>query len=148
MPDELAEMRDRQDGFDERQDKFDARLTTLEETIKTEATVRAAMDSDISDIKIEQRAQRGLLQAVAVTQSEHGADIRVIKEDVRDIKGRLGNVEQRLGNVEGRLGSVEGRLGNVEGRLGTVESTLGNVQVGVQTIIAMLDRHIADHEGS
>jgi hypothetical protein len=42
----------------------------------------------------------------------------------------------------------EDRLGNVEGRLGTVEGTLGNVQVGVQTIIAMLDRHIADHERS
>jgi chromosome segregation ATPase len=123
-PDELAEMRDRQDRFDERQGRFDARLTTLEETIKTEANLRAAMDQDISDIKIEQRAQRGLLQAVAVTQGEHTT---------------------RLTAIEGRLGNVEQRLGNVEGRLGTVESTLGNVQIGVQTIITMLDRHIADH---
>jgi chromosome segregation ATPase len=124
-------MRDRQDRFDERQDRFDARLTTLEETIKTEANLRAAMDQDISDIKIEQRAQRGLLQAVAVTQSEHTA--------------RLTAIEGRVGIIETRLGNVESRLGNVEGRLGTVESTLGNVQIGVQTIITMLDRHIADH---
>ena len=141
MPDELAEMRDRQDRFDERQDRFDARLTTVEETIKTEATLRAAMDRDISDIKTEQRAQRGLMQAIAVTQSEHTTRLTAVE-------GRLGNVESRLGNVESRLGNVEQRLGNVEGRLGTVESTLGNVQVGVQTIIAMLDRHIADHERS
>jgi hypothetical protein len=92
------------------------------------------MDRDISDIKQEQRAQHGMLQALGTTQSEHGADIRVIKEDVKDIKTRLGTVETRLGTVETRLGPGETRL--------------GNVQIGVQTIIAMLDRHIEDHGGS
>jgi hypothetical protein len=108
MPDELAEMRDRQD-------------------------LRAAMDRDITDIKIEQRAQRGLLQAIAVTQSEHGA--------------RLTAIDGRLGNVEGRLDNVEGRLGNVEAELAKVKGTLGNVQIGVQTIIAMFDRSIEDEGG-
>jgi chromosome segregation ATPase len=120
MPDELAEMRNRQDSFD-------VRLTRLEETVRVQADLRAAMDSDISDIRQEQRAQRGMLQALATTQSEHTA---------------------RLTSIEARLGNVENRLGSVENRLGTVESTLGNVQAGVQTIIAMLDRHIADHDRS
>jgi len=110
--------------FRVRQDMFDARLTTLEDKVRIQADMRAAMDSDLSDIKLEQRAQRGMLQALGTTQSEQGADIRVIKD---------------------RLTGVEGRLTGVEGRLGTVESTLGNVQIGVQTIIAMLDRHIEDH---
>ena len=117
--------------FRVRQDRFDARLTTLEDKVRIQADMRAAMDSDLSDIKLEQRAQRGMLQALGTTQSEHGTDIRVIKADVADIKDRLTG--------------VEGRLTGVEGRLGTVESTLGNVQIGVQTIIAMLDRHIEDH---
>jgi hypothetical protein len=86
------------------------------------------MDHDISDIKLEQRAQRGLLQAVAITQSEHTA--------------RLVAVEGRLIGMDDRLTSVEGRLIGVETELAEVKSTLGNVQVGVQTIIAILDRKI------
>jgi chromosome segregation ATPase len=61
------------DRFRERQEGFDARLTTVEETVQTGSRLRAAMDRDISDIKVEQRAQRGLLQALADTQSEHTA---------------------------------------------------------------------------
>ena len=133
MPDELAEMRDRQD-------RFDARLTTLEERVKAEAILRAAMDRDISDVKTEQRAQRGLLQAIATTQSDH-------TRQFSEHGTRLTAIEGRLGNVEGRLGNVEGRLGNVETELAEVKGTLGNVQIGVQTIIAMLDRSIGHEEG-
>jgi hypothetical protein len=98
------------------------------------------MDRDISDIKLEQRAQRGLLQAVAITQSEHTTRLTAIETDMAEVKDRLGNVETRLGNVESRLGNVESRLGNVE-------QGLGNVQVGVQTIIAILDRKIDGEAG-
>ena len=104
MPSELGEFRERQDGFD-------ARLTTVEETVQTESRLRAAMDRDISDIKVEQRAQRGLLQALADTQSDH---------------------TMRLTRIEGRLDGVEGRLGAVEGELGTVHA-------GVLAILARLD---------
>jgi hypothetical protein len=112
MPDELAEMRDRQDQFAGRQDRFDARLTTLEERVKTEATLRAAMDRDVSDIKIEQRAQRGLLQAIAITQSDHtmmlAAHTQTLSEHTRILSEHT--------------------------------QALGEVRVGVQTIISMLDR--------
>jgi hypothetical protein len=111
MPGELDEFRERQDGFD-------ARLTTVEETVQAESRLRAAMDRDISDIKVEQRAQRGLLQALADTQSEHTA---------------------MLSAVEARLGVVEGRLGVVDDRLGVVEGKLGTVHVGVLAILARLD---------
>lgn len=111
MPSELGEFRERQDGFD-------ARLTTVEETVQTESRLRAAMDRDISDIKVEQRAQRGLLQALAETQSEHTATLR--------------DHTMRLTRIEGRLDGVEGRLGAVEGELGTVHA-------GVLAILARLD---------
>jgi hypothetical protein len=114
MASELDEIR-------RRQDIFEVRLTTLEVKVEAEARMRAAMDHDISDIKIEQRVQRGLLQAVAITQSEHST---------------------RLTSIEGRLTGVEGELAAVKDRLGNVEHGLGNVQVGVQTIIAILDRQI------
>ena len=126
MSTELDEMR-------QRQDRFEMRLSSLEVIVRNEATLRAAMDRDISDIKLEQRAQRGLLQAVANTQSEHTARLTAIETDMTEVKDRLGNVENRLGNVENRLGNVE--------------QGLGNVQVGVQTIIAILDRKIDEEAG-
>jgi CII-binding regulator of phage lambda lysogenization HflD len=133
MSTELDEMR-------QRQDRFEVRLATLEEKVETQARMRAAMDQDISDIKQEQRAQRGLLQAVAITQSEHTA--RLIT-----IEGRLLGMDDRLTRVEGRLTGVEDRLTGVETDMAQVKSTLGNVQVGVQTIIAILDRQIDEAGG-
>jgi chromosome segregation ATPase len=160
---ELAEMR-------QRQDSFGMRLTTLEEQVEAEASMRAAMAQDVSFIKNEQRAQRGMLQAVGQTLSDHSAlffkferqltgiddrltslEGRVVGMDDRlgSLEGRVVGMDDRLGSVEGRLTSVEGRLGNVETRLGGVETRLdrveqglGTVQIGVQTIIAMLDRQI------
>jgi hypothetical protein len=114
MASELDEIR-------RRQDRFEVRLATLEVKVEAEARMRAAMDHDVSDIKIEQRAQRGLLQAVAITQSEHSA---------------------QLTSIEGRLTGVEGELASVKDRLGSLEQGQGNIQVGVQTIIAILDRQI------
>jgi chromosome segregation ATPase len=109
MASELDEIR-------RRQDSFEVRLATLEVKVEAEARMRAAMDHDISDIKIEQRAQRGLLQAVAITLSEHSAQLTSINEELTVVKDRLGNLEQGQGNI----------------------------QVGVQTIIAILDRQIDD----
>jgi chromosome segregation ATPase len=136
MSTQLAEM-------SERQDAFDVRLTTLEEKFEAEASMRAAMAQDISDIKIEQRAQRGMLQAVGVTLSEHSARLSGVETRLDRVETRLDRVEDRLSNVDTRLGNVETRLGNVETRLDRVEHGLGTVQVGVQTIIAMLDRKTA-----
>jgi uncharacterized coiled-coil protein SlyX len=111
-------MSDDLDQIRTRQDEFDARLVTLEETVAAQSTLRASMDQDLADIKALQGAQHGMLQAVGITLSDH---------------------TRRLDKMDGRLGNVEGRLGNVEGRLGTVEEKLGNVLVGVHAIIAMLE---------
>jgi uncharacterized coiled-coil protein SlyX len=104
-------MSDDLDQIRTRQDEFDARLVTLEETVAAQSTLRASMDQDLADIKALQGAQHGMLQAVGITLSDHTR----------------------------RLDKMEGRLGNVEGRLDTVEEKLGNVLVGVHAIIAMLE---------
>ncbi|MCW2931684.1 MAG: hypothetical protein JWM19_2646 [Actinomycetia bacterium] len=114
------------DEMRRRQDTFDRRLTTLEATVRNEATLRAAMDQDDSDIKVEQRAQRRLLQAVATTQSEHTARLTAIETDVAVLKTDVAVLKTDMAQVK---------------------STLGNVQVGVQTIIAILDRQIDETGG-
>ena len=125
MSGELDELRTQQDQararqelLEKRLDLFEGRVGTLELSAETQGARRAVMEQGIADVKAEQRAQRTLLHAVRVTQSEHTADIRDIK----------------------------GRLGNVEGRLGQVEEKLGNVHIGVQAILAVLDRTIGQEE--
>ena len=99
----------------------DTRLGTLETRVDDEARLRAAMDKDMSNLKVEFRAQRKLLQALHDTQQEHTA---------------------RLVTIEGTLQEHTARLENVEGRLENVEGILQEVHVGVQLIHEKLDRVI------
>jgi len=115
MPNDLAEMRDRQDRLEDR-------VTVLEVTVQKEAALRAKMDSDLGDVKATLNAHTGSLQALHDTQSDH---------------------TRRLTRIEDRLGNVEDRLGNVEDRLGNVEEQLGTVRVGVHAILDLLDAHLA-----
>ena len=92
MPNDLAEMRDRQDRLEDR-------VTVLEVTVQKEAALRAKMDSDLGDVKATLNAHTGSLQALHDTQSDHTRRLTRIED-------RLGNVEDRLGNVEEQLGTV------------------------------------------
>jgi len=80
------------------------------------------MGGDMSDLKVEFRAQRSMLQALCDTQQDHTA---------------------RLTRIEDRLVKVEDRLGNVADRLGSVESALQLVRVGVETIHGKLNTLLA-----
>lgn len=71
-----------------------------------------SMDEDISKIQVEFRAQRGMLQALHDTQSEH---ITVLREHTATLKEH---------------GAV----------LGQHSRQLAEIQAGVQTIIGLLNR--------
>jgi hypothetical protein len=81
-------------------------------------SLRVTMGEDVSDLKIEFRAQRSLLQALLDTQREHTS----------------------------RLETIEGQLENIQSRLGNVEGTLQKVHVGVELIVSKLDRVIGEDE--
>ncbi len=99
-------------------DSIEARVGTLEETAKTEARLRAAMDFDMGKMQAEFRAQRSMLQALHDTQQDH---------------------TRRLTNVESELVNVKDRLTNVEGELVNVKGALDLVRVGIETIHGKLD---------
>ena len=63
------------EGFGQWRRGIDSRLSTLETRVAEEASLRAKMDEDMSDLKVEFRAQRTLLQALHDTQQEHGATL-------------------------------------------------------------------------
>jgi archaellum component FlaC len=108
-------------------DSIEARVGTLEATVRTEAHLRATMDFDMGKMQAEFRAQRSMLQALHDTQQDHTRRFTGVEGRLTNVEDRLGGVEDRLTGVDGRLGGVEDRLTGVDGRLGGVEDRLGGV---------------------
>jgi uncharacterized coiled-coil protein SlyX len=59
------------EGFGQWRRTVDTRLGTLETRVAEQASLRAQMDQDMSELRVEFRAQRTLLQALHDTQQEH-----------------------------------------------------------------------------
>jgi len=64
------------EGFGQWRRTVDTRLGTLETRVAEHASLRAQMDEDMSELRVEFRAQRTLLQALHDTQQEHSATLR------------------------------------------------------------------------
>jgi chromosome segregation ATPase len=64
------------EGFGQWRRTVDSRLGTLETRVGEQASLRAQMDEDMSELKVEFRTQRTLLQALHDTQQEHSATLR------------------------------------------------------------------------
>lgn len=93
------------------------------DALDLQASLRAAMDSDLGVIRTEQRAQRGMLQAVGITLSEHGAMLR-----------NQGIVLAEHSNI----------LAEHSATLAEHSAILGSLKTGIQTIIDLLTQHMAD----
>ena len=124
MTDDLADPQQWRDSIASRVGTLEVQVSTLVATSKTEARLRAAMDSAMGKLHAEFRAQRSMLQALHDTQQDHTA--------------RLTRVEDRLANVEDRLVRVEDRLVHVEGELQLV-------RVGIEAIHGKLDLLIGNN---
>jgi hypothetical protein len=68
------------------------RLTAVEEQPSAEAALRAAMDTDQSNLTIRLDAQDNLLRALSITQSDHTA--------------RLGRLEAAMGRGEAGIQAI------------------------------------------
>jgi hypothetical protein len=89
---------------------IEARVGTLEATVKTEAQLRATMDFDMGKMQAEFRAQRSMLQALHDTQQDH-------TRRLTGVEGRLTGVEDRLANVESGLQLVHAGVEAIHGKL-------------------------------
>lgn len=82
------------------------RVAALEERLGQEAGLRASQDRDLSSIERTARAQHHLLQALALTQSEHN-------DKIDRLDDRLARVETKIdGLTDGAARIIEllGRL--------------------------------------
>ena len=62
---------------------METRLGTLETKVDEQEGLRAVMDEDMSNLKVEFRAQRKLLQALHVTQHEHTAQFGELRDEMQ-----------------------------------------------------------------
>ena len=118
------------EGFAEWRDNVETRVSTLELTVATEARVRAQMDQDMSELRVEFRAQRRLLQALAQPQS--------------DQTSTLAEHTATLAEHTATLAEHTARLTRLEAGQTRLEAGMTTVLDGVQTIIGQLDREPGD----
>jgi uncharacterized coiled-coil protein SlyX len=98
-----------EDRFAEWRGGMEARVSTLEATVRQEAWAMAKMDTDMSDLKIQFGKQDLLLKALSKTQGEHTATLRDHTVMLRDL--RTGQHELRQDVTELRRGVTEVREG-------------------------------------
>lgn len=115
---ELEEFTEWRVGVEARLGRLEAVSDRQEDRAEYHKGLIGSMDRDLSKIQVEFRAQRGMLQALHDTQTEH---------------------TRRFRKIEGRLDGVETRLDGLEGRLGNVEESLGSVKAGITAIQDKLD---------
>ena len=121
------------EGFAQWRDNIETRVSTLEVTVAIEARARAQMDKDMSDLKVEFRAQRSLLQALADTQSEHTGTLA-------QHTATLAQHTATLDSHTATLAEHTATLADHTARLTRLEDGQVKVLAGVQTIIGLLDR--------
>ncbi len=126
MPDELGDTRRRLDVVEQR-------LDAVESRINSEAGLRAMMDLDQAALTARFDAQDHLLRALAVTQSEHGTQLRKLATE----QTRLADEQSRLAEEQSRFAEEQSRMAGEQSR--TI-STIARVETGVRTIIELLDR--------
>jgi len=68
---------------------LEQRVKAIEDRLSLEAELRASVDSDLSDIAQSQRAAGHLIQALAITQSQHGETLAAHSGSLRNAHRKL-----------------------------------------------------------
>lgn len=99
-------MTDDNEGFAQWRDNVESRVSTLEATFATETRRRARMASDVNDLKLGLAAQKGLLQALAKTQSDHTATLANHTATLADHTARLTRLEAGMTEVRAGIHTI------------------------------------------
>jgi chromosome segregation ATPase len=142
-------------------DKFEKRLTAVEEELRLQARLRAAVDRDVSDANEKLRGVDRLLQAVATTQGEHTAQLNAHTKTLNAHSetlqahtkllnvhtkllnahtGMLNAIADTLTSVGGQLADVKTHVSSMETRMSEMEGRAVGVDDKLDRIIAVLER--------
>jgi len=121
------------EGFGQWRRTVDTRLGTLETRVAEQASLRAQMDQDMSELRVEFRAQRTLLQALHDTQQEHSATLREHGAILRE----HGAILREHGAILREHGAILRDHGT---QLTALQTGQQRILAGVDAIREMLDR--------
>ena len=84
-------------------EELEQRLSALEGRVGMEAGLRASGDRDLSNLASTLRAQHHVLQALALTSSEHNQRLAEVTGILREHDLKFEAVERQLGTIIGLL---------------------------------------------
>jgi len=128
------------EGFGQWRRTVDSRLGTLETRVAEQANLRAQMDEDMSELRVEFRAQRTLLQALHDTQQEHSATLSEHGAMLREHSATLsehGVMLREHGAILREHGAI---LRDHSAQLNDLRAGQQRIMAGVDAIREMLDR--------
>ena len=101
-------------------------------------TLAGGADRDVSEVRSQLRAQRGLLQALRETQIEHGARLDRLEDPDDRLEARMTALEDRITGLDARL---TGRIDSLEAEMRRGFRSRGfAVHAGMAHIVTLLER--------
>jgi hypothetical protein len=101
---------DEPDDTRHRLDLVEHRLDAVESRMNAEAGLRAMMDLDQATLTARLDAQDHLLRALAVTQSEHGTQLRKVAKEQTRLADEQSQMKNKLAQVEVGIRTIIGLL--------------------------------------
>jgi chromosome segregation ATPase len=89
----------------------ESRLSRLEARVEEEARLRAAMDKDLSGVRVE----KNVLQAIQKTQSDHTGRLTRLEEKVDTLEEKVGTLDEKIDLVHAGIKTIRGLLGGDPG---------------------------------
>lgn len=106
---------------------FEERLTAVEERMDMESGLRASIDRDLSRLELGQQTALNLIQAVALTQSEHTRDLDRHTELLWEHTGMLKELGSRLDRMDDRFDRMDDRFDRIDDRFDRMDDRFAEV---------------------
>jgi chromosome segregation ATPase len=102
-------------------------------------------DRDVSDVRSQLRAQRGLLQTLRDTQVEQGDRLDRLERRMTAVELRMNALEDRIAGMDARLtGRIDELDARLTGRLDALQAEMregfAKMGAGMAHIVALLER--------
>jgi chromosome segregation ATPase len=121
--------------------RLQGELDQAREDTEAARVLAGGADRDVSDVRSQLRAQRGLLQALRHTQVEQSDRLDRLERRMTAVELRLTALEDRLAGMDARL---TGRMDELSGRIDSLESEMrqgfAKLGAGMTHIVTLLER--------
>jgi chromosome segregation ATPase len=129
--------------------RLQGELDRAREDAEAARTLAGGADRDVTDVRSQLRAQRGLLQALRDTQVEQGERLDRLERRMTSVELRLNALEDRIAGMDarltGRIDELDSRLtGRVDALQAEMREGFATMSAGMAHIVTLLERDTDD----